>query len=314
MLNKIIVIGSGNSGSGAVFDYLSSQKSNLSFLNGKEFRIIHDPDGLTDLYINNYVNFSINNSASAFERFKKVLDKFEKKNKQKKLRPVFKKFFNKVIRLNYNAYPEFYKNRIYFKKKLNFYVNRVVFKKKIKELELMNMTLPVEEKKFIKESQILINNIIKIIHKNNIKFKNVIFNQSANYWNINLSTKFFDNKKIIIVDRDPRSIFWSMKRTEAFSYPGHDVNTFIKWYKEIQIKFDKNIKNKNNILQINYENFLNNFDKERKKINKFICVSNNDLGNFDKKNSMKNLYKAKNFLTKNELNKIEIKLKKYLKW
>ena len=314
MLNKIIVIGSGNSGSGAVFDYLSSQKSNLSFLNGKEFRIIHDPDGLTDLYINNYVNFSINNSASAFERFKKVLDKFEKKNKQKKLRPIFKKFFNKVIRLNYNAYPEFYKNRIYFKKKLNFYVNRVVFKKKIKELELMNMTLPVEEKKFIKESQILINNIIKIIHKNNIKFKNVIFNQSANYWNINLSTKFFDNKKIIIVDRDPRSIFWSMKRTEAFSYPGHDVNTFIKWYKEIQIKFDKNIKNKNNILQINYENFLNNFDKERKKINKFICVSNNDLGNFDKKNSMKNLYKAKNFLTKNELNKIEIKLKKYLKW
>ena len=105
-----------------------------------------------------------------------------------------------------------------------------------------------------------------------------------------------------------------MKRTEAFSYPGHDVNTFIKWYKEIQIKFDKNIKNKNNILQINYENFLNNFDKERKKINKFICVSNNDLGNFDKKNSMKNLYKARNFLTKNELNKIEIKLKKYLKW
>ncbi len=130
MLNKIIVIGSGNSGSGAVFDYLSSQKSNLSFLNGKEFRIIHDPDGLTDLYINNYVNFSINNSASAFERFKKVLDKFEKKNKQKKLRPVFKKFFNKVIKLNYNAYPEFYKNRIYFKKKLNFYVNRVVLKKK----------------------------------------------------------------------------------------------------------------------------------------------------------------------------------------
>ena len=26
MLNKIIVIGSGNSGSGAIFDYLSSQK------------------------------------------------------------------------------------------------------------------------------------------------------------------------------------------------------------------------------------------------------------------------------------------------
>ena len=62
--------------------------------------------------------------------------------------------------------------------------------------------------------------------------------------NIDLSTKFYDNKKIIIVDRDPRSIFWSMKRTEAFSYPGHDVETFIKWYKEIQKNLKKILKKK----------------------------------------------------------------------
>ena len=31
MVNKIIVIGSGNSGSGAIFDYLSSQKNNYLF-------------------------------------------------------------------------------------------------------------------------------------------------------------------------------------------------------------------------------------------------------------------------------------------
>ena len=251
MVNKIIVIGSGNSGSGAIFDYLSSQKNNLPFLNGKEFRIIHDPDGLTDLYLNNYINFSINNSASAFERFKKVLDKFEKRTKQKKLKKIFKIFFNKVININYNAYPEFYKNRIYLKKKLNFYFDRIIFKKKIKDLQLINMTIPVKEDKFIKESQVLINNIIKILHKNNKNYKNIIFNQSANFWNIDLSTKFYDNKKIIIVDRDPRSIFWSMKRTEAFSYPGHDVETFIKWYKEIQKRFEQNFVKKKNILQIN---------------------------------------------------------------
>ena len=58
MHNKIIV-GSGNSGSGAIFDYLSGQKQKLSFLNGKEFRLIHDPDGLNDLYINNYQIFQL---------------------------------------------------------------------------------------------------------------------------------------------------------------------------------------------------------------------------------------------------------------
>ena len=58
MLNKIIILGSGNSGSGAIYDYLAAQKQNLSFLNGKEFRLNHDPDGLSDLYINNYINNS----------------------------------------------------------------------------------------------------------------------------------------------------------------------------------------------------------------------------------------------------------------
>ena len=151
------------------------------------------------------------------------------------------------------------------------------------------MTIPVDEDQFIKESQILINNIIQIFHKDNKKYKNIIFNQSANYWNIDLSTKFYDNKNNY--SRHPRSIFWSMKRTEAFSYPGHDVETFIKWYKEIQKKFKKNFIKKN-ILQINYEKFLNNFDSE--KLNKFTNTSKDDYGTFDKEKSMKNLYKAKN--------------------
>ena len=70
MSKKIIIIGSGNSGSGAVFDYLAGKDKNLALLDGDEFRITHDNDGLNDLYLNNYYNFTINNSASSFERFK----------------------------------------------------------------------------------------------------------------------------------------------------------------------------------------------------------------------------------------------------
>ncbi len=314
MLNKIIILGSGNSGSGAIYDYLAAQKQNLSFLNGKEFRLNHDPDGLSDLYINNYINFSINNSASSFERFGKVAKNFARFNKNNKLYLEINNFFKDTIKIRYNAYPEFYKNRIYLEKKLNFYFDRIVLKKRIRDLKLMTMTIPVNEKKFVARSIKLINNIIKILYPNPKGYKNIIFNQSANYWNIEETTKFFDKKKIIIVDRDPRSIFWSMKRTEAFSYPGHDVKTFIEWYKEIQNIFEKKFKNKKNILKINYEKFLNNFDVERKKLNKFVGLNINENSKFNLKKSLKNLYKAKSHLTKKELRNIESNLRQYLRW
>ena len=176
------------------------------------------------------------------------------------------------------------------------------------------MTIPVNEKKFLARSIKLINNIIKILYPNLKGYKNIIFNQSANYWNIEETTKFFDKKKIIIVDRDPRSIFWSMKRTEAFSYPGHDVKTFIEWYKEIQNIFEKKFKNKKNILKINYEKFLNNFDVERKKLNKFVGLNINGNSKFNLKKSLKNLYKAKSHLTQKELRNIESNLRQYLRW
>lgn len=315
MPKKIIIIGSGNSGSGAVFDYLCGQKCNLSFLNGKEFRLIHDPDGFNDLYINNYINFSINNSASSYNRFYKLIYKFVSKQKsRKKLITLVNNYLNNITELKYNALPEFYKNKLNFSDKLNFYINRIILKKKINNIDLLQMTLPVAEQKFLSLTKIFINNIIFQIHGDLTKYKNVILNQAGNYWNLDESTKYFDNKKIIVVDRDPRSIYWSMKRTNAFSYPGHDVDIFIKWYKKTQDIFNKNFKKNKNIYTVNYENFLRNFNEEKKRINKFVGVDKNEKSNFDYKKSNLNLYKAKNNLKKIELNKIEKNLQKYLRW
>ena len=94
MSKKIIIIGSGNSGSGAVFDYLAGRDKNLSLLDGQEFRITHDNDGLNDLYVNNFVNFTINNSASSFERFENYFkNAFRNHKKEKELNKELENFF-----------------------------------------------------------------------------------------------------------------------------------------------------------------------------------------------------------------------------
>ena len=47
---KTIVISPGNSGGGAVFDYLRSRGDFISPFQTEEFRMVADPDGLNDLY------------------------------------------------------------------------------------------------------------------------------------------------------------------------------------------------------------------------------------------------------------------------
>ena len=51
-----IVLGSGNSGAGAIRDFLMSRKDFQSPFGIQEFRIINDPDGINDLYFNLYIN------------------------------------------------------------------------------------------------------------------------------------------------------------------------------------------------------------------------------------------------------------------
>ena len=68
-MKTIIVSGSGYSGSGSIFDYLSSKNDVYTPYYGEEFRLINDPYGIENLFQNFYKNFSINNSSEAINNF-----------------------------------------------------------------------------------------------------------------------------------------------------------------------------------------------------------------------------------------------------
>ena len=72
-MKTVIVLGSGNSGAGAIHDYLLSRKDFHSPFSGKEFRIVNDPDGIHELYYSLYKNFSVNGSANAIYNFKEFI-------------------------------------------------------------------------------------------------------------------------------------------------------------------------------------------------------------------------------------------------
>ena len=83
-MKTVIVLGSGNSGAGAIHDYLLSRDDFQSPSSGKELRVVNDPDGIDELYNSLYKNFSLNGSANAFKCFKEFIINSYKSNYNKK--------------------------------------------------------------------------------------------------------------------------------------------------------------------------------------------------------------------------------------
>ena len=100
-----------------------------------------------------------------------------------------------------------------------------------------------------------------------------------------------------------------MKTRKSLSYPGNDINLFIKWFKEIQEK--RNYHEEKKTLQIKFEDFVLKHEIIKKKINNFLKIKN-EITDFDLENSKKNIFKYKKNLTTKEIKKINLKLKKFI--
>ncbi|MAH99343.1 MAG: hypothetical protein CMA12_08445 [Euryarchaeota archaeon] len=319
---KVITISAGLSGAGLIRDYLLSRKDFISpFLTineQSEFRFATDPGGLTSLYNGFYKEFSINNSAYVWDQFNIYINNLKKfsylENGKKKFlykKNFFReieKFKKKIVKVTYYGLPQFYRLNFNLKKRIFWKITNKF--KSAQESKFFSMVIPVDEKIFITEATKLIQRLIYLNSKS--KNKHCVIDQGGNFFRPISSTKFFSNRKVVLITRDPRSIFSSMKTRQSLAYPGHNVDVFIKWYKEVMKQFE-NIKANKDIIKIKYENFLLNHEKESKRLTKFIGIKN-FLSSYDLNSSKKNLFKAKEFLSKKEIKKIKQNLKKYLQW
>ena len=76
-MQTVIVLGTHNSGSGLIHDYLSSRSDCNSPFNHNEFRICTDPRGLNYLYNNCYKNDGFFNSSHAVSEFLNYIEQVQ---------------------------------------------------------------------------------------------------------------------------------------------------------------------------------------------------------------------------------------------
>ena len=323
---KALIASPGLSGAGLVYDFLLFRDDFKSpFKNfpdddqQTEFRFVSDPGGLNSLYNGLYKNFSINNASYVFREFDEYLNKLKKlsikKNGKKKFiysEAFFKEvelFIKKITKIQYYGLPQYFRLGLNLKEKIHWRLIRNF--KTAQKTNYLKMIIPINRTKFIEEAQKMLENSLEIL--SNKKKQHYVIDQAINFWEPEESSIFFKNKKIVLITRDPRSIFASMKKRGSLSYPGHNVDLFIKWYKDI-IKDYAKIKNNRNLIKIKYENFILNHEKESKKLLNFLNIKNLKKKKFDISKSKENIFKAKIYLTNRELKLIERKLKKYLQW
>lgn len=324
-MKVVLTIGTGNSGCGAIHDYLIKNTKCLSPFKGQEFRMMDDPDGIINLYHNFYVNCSINNSSNAIMRFKNYVDnliKLELLHNNKNIKIFDKKislftdeYIKNITILNYNSFPQFISIQTGFFKKNFYHYNKKIFGNK--NQSFFKMYLPVKKNLFFKQTT----NYVKKIINHELKNKRsdyVVLDQALSIFNFSEIFSYFKDAKIILVTRDPRGIYNSMKTRKSSAYPYYDFKIWVKWYEQIMQNFNeykKKIPKKfsKNILEIKFEDFVLNYDDNQKKILNFLNLKKKN-DNFNIQKTRFNAFKAKKNLSNFENKYIKKKLSQYLQW
>ncbi len=319
-LNFICVAGFGYSGSGALINLLEEFENFYVF--PREFRLIKDPDGISDLenaLVNNWQELK---SDIAIRRFKFLIDTFGKKQN------LFSKIgynYDEVLNKNFFISCEKYlKNLINISWKgdwpfhlhelngLKFFIYRLMRKLNLNPELSDNMFFSKPGEDFYSSTKVFFDDLFSKINNNCHNYHTIVLDQGIDPYNAHKCSRYFNNVKAIVVDRDPRDIY--IELCNFSSYPTNSVDDFITFFSNqreaVNKKYDSKI-----VLRLKFENLVNNYENEVKKIYSFIGFDcKNHLKKFERFNpsiSNKNIGLWKSNIS-SDIKLIEKKLNKYL--
>jgi hypothetical protein len=282
----ICVSGYGRSGSSACVDILKE----FEFIDGldREFRIVKDPHGILDLELSVVDNWEFVGHNSAINDFLEYCLILSRKD------GLFKrvgKNFSELLFIDFMKESVDYINRLNdFKYSGNTLLHRYhlnalqSFKQRLKtkfgfiNASPMYFSRPSEEE-FLDETR----KYLRKIYNNFAAKKNlskIVLDQAVPPTNIYKTLKFFDNAKIIIIDRDPRDIYATMLNERKFLGVGkNSIDRYIHWHHSVRKQTAQDLKNihfmNKYVLRLNFEDLFLNYEKTIMKLKDFLDIDFN---------------------------------------
>lgn len=330
-------------GSSAVTDLLSEYDNVTSLDSSFECRIAHDVFGLSDLEYYLVDNYHRHNSSVAIKQFQRLmgiygLDKYHKlENYPYYLGDVFKDACQEYISI---LAPYSYQGGchadIYMKSDMFLFwlkVKERIFHKiyqfspgqendndwlKKKETpweivckqEITYVSYPREF--FIEATKKFTRDIFSKVCNQNSQF--LLVDQLVPASNTMRYCRYFDDIKVIVVDRDPRDLYYLEKYYWRGNVIPSDPNTFVNWYKATRAHKKYEQDNPNVVCRIQFEDLVIKYDTIVPMLEKFIgllpathtkakqvfnpAVSINNIGKWrNDKTEFENIKKIENLLS-----------------
>jgi len=317
----IIVVGSGYSGSGAVFDYLSGRPDVATTISGVEFRLGIDPGGLQDLRYALGEGFHPNRASIAIKNFQDLCRRYGRSNSAlppglgyvdliPEYESVIEAYLQDIVDIEFHAMP--YVELTQLSPAMAFFVKRArsYYKRKKKKPLFGDVKLPVSKEEFDRITATFIDSLLQSNDTNSQSLP-LLVNQAGSYWHPLDSTKWFGKRRIITVSRDPRDIYADLK-SMGYAYPGADVGVFIDWYENVSKRIATQEWESDEVVPVQFEEITRNPDEECKKLLSRIGLSVDTGSSYNLTDSYKNVGQYKKELDATEIGMIENRLERFL--
>ena len=276
----------GGTGSSAITDLLK-EFDNILSLGEYEFTIAHEVDGISDLQhylVDDWHRLKVDEGIYRFRKLSKRINKDYNKFFDGKFSKYTEEYIDRLIMLTWDGYWHQQRYRLsrireFFEYRLPLRIKREIIKVKIKN---SNYELVPYQKRqvfnyvdrnidFFNISKMYTTKLLSAVDKDN-KYEYLAFDQLIPPFNVKRYLNYFDNLKVIIVDRDPRDLYILNKKFGKEGWrPTDDVEVFITWFKNMRSRVEEEVSN-NNVLLVKFEDLIYKYDDEVEKIIKFLEV------------------------------------------
>jgi hypothetical protein len=276
-------------GSSAVSD-LFSEFNNCVSLGDYEFRFVQDPDGISDLEYNIVENNHRHNTSHAIKRFIRLVRFLN----GTWYAPRYRRFFNDMF-MKYSI--EYIANitelqchswwhRDQMDRGSIFYSLDRLYAKVIGCIQKGRSNTSMLKKEpsfftsisredFYKHTKEYLSKLFDYANKTNVEF--MMVDQLVPPSNISRYLNYFNDIKIISVDRDPRDLYILEKTKYRWGImPYNNVETFCEWYRITRRHRVCETDHGTNIIRINFEDLIYNYDETCKKLISFVGLKQED--------------------------------------
>jgi len=273
-------------GSSAISDFFS-EFDNCTSLGNDEFRFIQDPDGISDIEYNLIENNHRHNTSHAIKRFIKTIQFLNGTFYSARYRKYFDDKFYKysmeyienITQLKCKAW--WHGDQI-DRGKLFYFLDRVygklvgAFQKGRGNTSMLKDELAyfthISKEEFYKYTREYINKLFSYANKNNCDF--MMVDQLVPPSNISRYLNYFDDLKVISIDRDPRDLYTIEKTKYRWGIiPYRNVETFCRWYLITREHRKTEIDNTDKVLRINFEDLIYKYDITTTRLIDFVGLN-----------------------------------------